>query len=234
MIDLSPTGLPPKTHNNPPTPMEVCASDHDAAISEAQNWGDGETVDSVAQMDAVDAIIKDLKTYRSALKLAVEDYRRPFMDANTAAMATAKVYTDDADLLQKTLVAVVAPFKAKLEAERQAERQAAWEAARQAEREAEALAAKANAANIEEAREIAAAKQAAMDSKNAASAAQKNNVKGMRKVTKHEVCDMRALVNFIAANHKDEMAEFATEFARQNHSNIPDAIVRTWVEKEAF
>ena len=51
-------------HNNPPTPMEVCASDHDAAISEAQNWGDGDLVADEAQMNAVDAIIKDLKTYR--------------------------------------------------------------------------------------------------------------------------------------------------------------------------
>lgn len=77
-------------------------------------------------------------------------------------------------------------------------------------------------------------KQEALEAQKAASAAQKDTVKGMRKVDKHEICDMRELVNFIAKNHKEEMAEFATEFARRNHKNIPDDVVRSWTEKEAF
>jgi len=221
-------------HNAAPVPMELVASEHDAAISEAQNWADGEVVETEAQMKAVDAIIKDIKSYRSALSKAVTEHTQPAHIIWKAAVAEGKVYTEDADRMQATLVAAVAPFKAKLAAIKEQERQAAWEAAQEAERVVRDAERKANAANIEDARAIAEAKAAAMDAKIAASVAQKDTVKGMRTVTRHEVCDMRALVNHIAANDKAAMAEFATEYARKNHKQIPDAIVRTWTEKESF
>lgn len=228
------TDLAPQGHNNPPSPMEVCASEHDDMISEGMNWADGEAVTDEPSMLAVDAIIKGVKSYRSALVKAGKDHTAPLHDVWKAAVADVKVYTEDADRLQAALVSVVAPFKAKLAAQKEAERQAAWQAARDAERAAEALAAKANAANIEDARAADAARHAALEAKKAASAAQKDTVKGMRTVTKHEVCDMRGLVNWIATNDKAAMAVFATEYARKKHADIPDAIVRTWTEKESF
>lgn len=221
-------------HNQPPTPMEICASEHDAAISEAQNWGDGVLVESEDQMKAVDQVIKGLKTYRTALNKAGKEYTQPAHEIWKGRVSEVKVYTDDADLLQKAMVALVAPFKAKLAAEKEAERQAAWEAARQAEREAAEIAARANAANIEQTREAEDAKAVAMEAKKLASAAQKDKVKGLRTVTRHEILSMRDLVNWIATNDKAAMAEFAMEYARKTHPEIPDAIVRTWTEKEAF
>ena len=229
MNDLAPQG-----HNNPPSPMEVCASEHDDTISEGLNWADGEAVTDEPSMLAVDAIIKGVKSYRSALVKAGKDHTAPLHDVWKAAVADVKVYTEDADRLQAALVSVVAPFKAKLAAQKEAARQAAWEAARQAEREAEALAAKANAANIEDARAADAARHAALEAKKAASAAQKDTVKGMRKATNYEVMTLRGLVNWAATNKKAEMEVFAREIARKFHAEIPDEIVRTWTEKEAY
>ena len=199
MNDLAPQG-----HNNPPSPMEVCASEHDDTISEGLNWADGEAVTDEPSMLAVDAIIKGVKSYRSALVKAGKDHTAPLHDVWKAAVADVKVYTEDADRLQAALVSVVAPFKAKLAAQKEAERAAD------------------------------AARHAALEAKQAASAAQKDTVKGMRKATNYEVMTLRGLVNWAATNKKAEMEVFAREIARKFHAEIPDEIVRTWTEREAY
>lgn len=232
MNDLTPiAGI---GHNGGPDPIEAVIAQWDDVITEAQNWTDGEPVTDEAGMKAVDELIKGFKTYRADLAKAGKERTEPLHKAWKAEVAAVKVYTDDADRIQAALVATVAPFKAKLVAQKEAERRAAWEAAQAAEREAEAKARAADASNLEAQREAAAAQQAAMDAKKAASAAQKDTVKGMRTVTHHEVCDMRQLVNWIATNDKDAMADFARAYAAKHNSNIPDAIVRTWQTREAF
>ena len=221
-------------HNNPPDPMEAVAAQYDDIISEATNWTDGSPVTTEAQMLSVDALIKGCKTYRADLAKAGKLCTEPLHTAWKASVAAVKVYTDDADRIQAALVASVGPFKASLAAEKEAARRAAWQTAQDAERAAEELARAADASNLDAQRAADAARNAALDAKKAASAAQKDTVKGLRTVTHHEVCDMRALVNWIATNDKDAMAEFARAYAAKNHSNMPDAIVRTWTTKEAF
>jgi hypothetical protein len=220
--------------NSPPDPIEVVTAQYDDIISEAQNWSDGESVTDEAQMNAVDELIKGFKTYRADLTKAAKERTDPLHKAWKAEVAAVKVYTDDADLLQGTLVAAVAPFKAKLAAEKETARKAAWQAAQDAEREANAKAAAADTANIEAQREAAQAQSAAMEARKAASAAQKDTVKGMRTVHYHDIADMRALVNWIATNDKPAMAAFAEAYAARNHMDIPDAVVRSWATKEAF
>ena len=220
--------------NSPPDPIEVVTAQYDDIISEAQNWSDGESVTDEAQMNAVDELIKGFKTYRADLTKAAKERTDPLHKAWKAEVAAVKVYTDDADLLQGTLVAAVAPFKAKLAAEKEAARKAAWQAAQDAEREANAKAAAADTANIEAQREAAQAQAAAMEARKTASAAQKDTVKGMRTVHYHDIADMRALVNWIATNDKPAMAAFAEAYAARNHKDIPDAVVRSWTAKEAF
>ena len=221
-------------HNNPPDPMEAVAAQYDDIISEATNWTDGSPVTTEAQMLSVDALIKGCKTYRADLAKAGKLCTEPLHTAWKASVAAVKVYTDDADRIQAALVASVGPFKSSLAAEKEAARRAAWQTAQDAERAAEELARAADASNLDAQRAADAARNAALDAKKAASAAQKDTVKGLRTVTHHEVCDMRALVNWIATNDKDAMAEFARAYAAKNHSNMPDAIVRTWTTKEAF
>jgi len=220
--------------NSPPDPIEVLTAQYDDIISEAQNWSDGESVTDEAQMNAVDELIKRFKTYRADLTKAAKERTDPLHQAWKSEVAAVRVYTDDADLLQRTLVAAVAPFKAKLAAEKEAARKAAWQAAQDAEREANAKAAAADTANIEAQREAAQAQAAAMEARKTASAAQKDTVKGMRTVHYHDIADMRALVNWIATNDKPAMAAFAEAYAARNHKDIPDAVVRSWTAKEAF
>ena len=220
--------------NSPPDPIEVLTAQYDDIISEAQNWSDGESVTDEAQMNAVDELIKGFKTYRADLTKAAKERTDPLHQAWKSEVAAVRVYTDDADLLQRTLVAAVAPFKAKLAAEKEAARKAAWQAAQDAEREANAKAAAADTANIEAQREVAQAQAAAMEARKTASAAQKDTVKGMRTVHYHDIADMRALVNWIATNDKPAMAAFAEAYAARNHKDIPDAVVRSWTAKEAF
>ena len=220
--------------NSPPDPIEVLTAQYDDIISEAQNWSDGESVTDEAQMNAVDELIKRFKTYRADLTQAAKERTDPLHKAWKSEVAAVKIYTDDADLLQRTLVAAVAPFKAKLAAEKEAARKAAWQAAQDAEREANAKAAAADTANIEAQREAAQAQAAAMEARKTASAAQKDTVKGMRTVHYHDIADMRALVNWIATNDKPAMAAFAEAYAARNHKDIPDAVVRSWTAKEAF
>jgi hypothetical protein len=220
--------------NSPPDPIEVVTAQYDDIISEAQNWSDGESVTDEAQMNAVDELIRGFKTYRADLTKAAKERTDPLHKAWKSEVAAVKVYTDDADLLQRTLVAAVAPFKAKLAAEKEAARKAAWQAAQDAEREANAKAAAADTANIEAQREAAQAQAAAMEARKTASAAQKDTVKGMRTVHYHDIADMRALVNWIATNDKPAMAAFAEAYAARNHKDIPDAVVRSWTAKEAF
>lgn len=223
-------------HNQGPAmdPIEAVVSEYDAILTEAQNWTDGEPVTDEAGMKAVDDILKEFKSYKTALGKAGKERTDPLHKAWKAEVAAVKVYTDDADRIQKALVAVVAPFKEKLAAEKREAERKAWEEAEKARREAEEKAAMANVADLEAQREAAEAKQAAIDAEKLAQASRKDTVKGMRTVTHHEITDMRALVNWIAKNDKDAMADFATEYARKAHKSKSMDGVRVWETKEAF
>lgn len=220
--------------NNPPSPIEEVMSQYDGIITEAQNWADGEPVTDEAGMKAVDAVLKDFKTYKSALTKAGKEQTGPLHKAWKDEVASVKVYTDDADMLQKALVATVSPFKEKLAAEKREAERKAWEEAEKARKEAEAKIAEANAADIDAQREAKEAKEAAIAAEKAAKSASKEKPKGMRTVTHYEVTDMRALVNFIAKTDKDAMAEFATEYARRNHKSKAMDGVKVWTTKEAY
>lgn len=223
-------------HNQGPEldPIEAVIAEHDDILTEAQNWTDGEPVTDEASMNAVDQILKDFKAYKSALAKAGKERTDPLHKAWKAEVASVKVYTDDADRIQAALVAVVAPFKEKLAAEKRAAEQAAWEAAQKAKREADEKAAAANKADLDAQRELAEARQAAIDAEKAAQRSSKDGVKGMRKVTHWEITDMRDVVNWIARNDKEAMADFATEYARRNHKVKTITGVRVWETKEAF
>lgn len=230
MNDLSPIG-----HNNPPSPIEAVQSAHDDVLSEAQHWADGKPVETEAQMLAVDAVLKGVKTYRTALTNAAKEQTDPLHKAWKAEVAAVKIHTDDADRLQAALVAVVSPIKKQLadekaEADRVAQ-QAAWEASRKAREAIE----RANVANIDEQRAAAAAQAESEIAQAKANAARKDTVKGMRTVTRYEVTDHRALLHWIAANRRDDLTAFLDEWARKNHKDNRNADGLTVTEtREAF
>ncbi len=220
-------------HNNPPDPIDECIAPYADVIAESESWADGEPVETEDQMNAVDALIKSLRGYRSDLAKAQKSATAPLHDAWKAEIARWKPTVDDAKRLQDALTAVVAPFKAKLAAEKEAAKRAAFEEAERKRKEAEAAAAKINAADIEAQREAGRLAQEAQDAKEAATKALKDTVKGMRTFRRPEIKDMGKVVNWIARHDKTAMADFATEYVRKNFEAGIDG-VEIITGKEAY
>lgn len=223
-------------HNNPPSVQALVLEPFADAIAEAQNWLDGEPVQSEAQMNAVDELIKQVRKAKTTLEAARKKAVAPLNDAVKAENAAWKAVQEPIEITLTALVEIVKDFKAKIAAEKAAAAQAEAEAARQAEQAAIEAARAAHGSGDAEKHKAAmeaekVAKAAKREASKADSAAQ---VKGMRTVTKHEIEDMGALINWIAKNDRAALIEFATEYARRHHTLKPMDGVRVWKEKEAY
>lgn len=222
-------------HNMPPDALDEAIAPFGDAISEAENWLDGEPVQNEAQMKAVDALLRDVKAAKKAVTEAEESEAKPIYDQWKATKARFAPTLEDLDRMAKGLVSLVDGFKRKLAAEKaEAARKAQEEMWRKA-REAEAAARAANAGDIE-AQRAAAAKQAEFDAAEAAAREAANDkVKGLRTVTRYEITDHKALLNYIARHVRDDLTAFIEEWARKHHKEFPVADgLRVWTEKEAF
>ena len=229
------TELAPRTHNNPPDPIDEIISTYDDSRSEAENWLDGSPVENEAQMKAVDDLRKDMRRMRLDLERGQKSAAAPLYDVYKAELARWKPTIEDAKRIEGGLVAAVDVFKRKLAEEKREAERLAWESANKARQEAEAKAAAANAADIEAQREAAAAKEAAMEAERMAQAARKDQVKGMRKAVKYEITSHRELLHWIAQNDKDAMTAFIEEWARKNHKENRSADgLRVWDAQEAY
>lgn len=224
----------PMGHNTPPTPMEEVADEFDAVISEAANWTDGEPVTTEDGLKALDVVIKEFKSYKSALVKAGKEHTTPPHTAWKACVAQVKVYTDDADVVQSALVATGADYRQKLVAEKEAIKRAAYEEANRLEREANAKLEAANAASLEEQREAQAAIDRANEAKQAAQDASRDKVKGLRKTTHFEIEDIQKALNHIATNDKPALAAFVEGYVQKHHKTTTIAGVNVWETKEAF
>ena len=226
---------PDRLHNNPPDPIDEISAAFEDERQEAENWLDGSPVETEAQMNAVDDLRKAMRRWRLDLERGQKSAAAPLHDIWKAELALWKPTIDDAKRYETGLVAAVDAFKRKLAEEKREAERLAWEAANKARQEAEAKAAAANAADIEAQREAAAAKEAAMESERMAQAARKDQVKGMRSVTKYEITDYRALLHWVAKNDRDAITAFLDEYARKEHKAAVNADgLRVWIEKEAF
>jgi len=131
-------------------------------------------------------------------------------------------------------VSLLDGFKRKLAAEKaEAERKARAEAERQ-RREAEEKAREAAKGDIEAQREAAAAQRAAEEAQKAAAAVSKEQVKGLRKVTRYEITDHKDALHDIARHDREAITAFIEEYVRRNHKARPIAGVRVWEDREAF
>lgn len=222
-------------HNNPPDPIETITAAFEDARTEAEAWLDGKAVETEGQMKAVDELRGSMRQWRLGLERGQKDATAPLHDAWKREGERWKPTIEDAKMIEAGLVALVDGFKRKLAAEKEAARKAAWEAAENARREAEAKIAAANVADIDAQREAKAAMDAADLARAQASAAQKDTVKGMRTVTKYEVTDHRALLNWIAKNDRAAITAFIDAWASKNHKENQAAEgLRVWQDKEAF
>lgn len=231
MNNLAPAGI---GHNQAPDPIEEVLAQYGGTIEHAQDWADGEPVTDEAGMKAVDTVLKEFKTYKTALTKAGKERTDPLHKAWKAEVAAVKVYADDADLLQKALVAIVAPFKAKIAAEAKEAERKAWEETNRLRREAEQAAAQAKAGDIDAQREAVEANRLAIEADKLARSTAKAAPKGMRDVTKYELTDHKAALHWIAVNDRDAMTAFIEDYVRRNHKGPAINGVKVWTEKEAF
>ena len=226
--------LPPRTHNNPPDPLDEALALDPEALELSEGMLTGLPVENVQQMNAADALAKRLKAIKKAVTEAKEAESKPLHDAWKAALARYKPTEEDLDRQIKGCAALVDGFKRKLAAEKaEAERKAQAEA-NAARRAAEAAARQASAGDIEAQRAAAAAKLEADIATARATAASKDTVRGLRLTTLHAVDDHRALLNWIAVNRRDDITAFIDDWARRNHREFPHASgLRVWQEKVA-
>jgi hypothetical protein len=222
-------------HNLPPDPIDEALAPFGDTITEAEAWLDGQKVETEAQMKAADVLLKGIKTARKAVDDARDVATKPLHDAWKGEVARWKPTQDDLDRLAKGLAALVNDFKVALAAQKEAARKEAERLAWEETRKAQEAARLADASNIEATRAAAAAIEAAEAAQKAAQAAAKDTVKGLRTVTKYEITDHRALLNFIAKNARDDVTAFIEEWARKNHKQFTGADgLHVWTEKEAF
>lgn len=224
-----------RRHNNPPDPIDAALAPFGDAISEAENWLDGSPVENEGQMKAVDDLLRSIKAAKKAVTEAEESEAKPIYDQWKAAKARFAPTITDLDRIAKGLVAIVDAFKRRLAAEKaEAERKARAEAEAKMRAAAEAARA-ADAGNIEAQRAAAAAQAEAEAAAEAAAEASKDTVKGLRKVTRYEVTDHRALLHWIAANRRDDLTAFIDDWARRHHRECAGADgLSVWQEREAF
>lgn len=218
--------------NNPPDPIDEALAPFGDVISEAEQWLDGSTVETEAQMKAADELIKGVKAARKAVDTARDAVTKPLHEAWKTEVARWKPTQDDLDRIVAGLVAAVDGFKRKLAAAKaEAERLAREEAAAKlaAAQEAHRLA---DATDIEAQRAAAEAEREAEAARIRAAQASKDTVKGLRTFDVTEVLDHRALINWLAVNRKDDLREWMNEYARQNKLNIP-GVVETRKERRA-
>lgn len=222
-------------HNNPPDPIDEALAPFDATREEAESWLDGKPVENEGQMKAVDALIKDMKAAKKAVETAEESAAKPIYDAWKAEKARFAPTLTDLDRIVKGLVAIVDGFKRKLAAEKAEAAKLAEKVAWEKTRAAQDAARLADATNIDAMRAAASAADDAEAAQKAAMAASKDTVKGLRSVTKYEVTDHRALLNYIAKNVREDVTAFIDEWARKHHKEFPNADgLKVWIEKEAF
>ena len=224
--------------NAPPDPIDEITRPWESSRVEAENWTDGTAVENEAQMKCVDALRSDMRKWRLALEAGQKSATAPLYDAYKREGARWNPTIEDAKRIEGCLVAAVDAFKRKLQAERdEVERRARAEANRKM-REAEEAAREAAASDLEAQRAAAEAKRAADDAiaqAKAAAEATAAAAKGTRKVTRYEIADHKALLNWIAKNRRDDLTAFIDEWARKNHKPDPGADgLRVWDDREAF
>lgn len=220
--------------NNPPDPIDEALAPYADEIAEAENWLDGEPVQNAEQMDAVDELLKAIKSASKDVGAARDEATKPLHAVWKEEVARWKPTIDDLERLKKGLAAAGNDFKKRLAMQKERERAAAMAEARRKEEEAKRAAETAAASDIEAQRVVAAKLEEAKEAQQAATDAKRDTVKGLRTKYLYDITDLGAVVNWIARHDKAAMGHFAAEYVRQHYRKGPIAGVHTWEDKEAF
>lgn len=220
--------------NRPPDPIDTALEPYADILLEVENWLDGAEVENDGQLDATDALLKELKAARKAVDTARDEYTKPLHEVWKAEVARWKPTQDDLDRQVKCLVAAQSPYKLKLAAEKEAARIKAQAEADEKARIAREAHMAANSASIEEQRKADELLKEAEKASRAASKAGKDTVKGMRTVQVYEITDLKAALHDIARKDKDAMTDFIVAYVERNFKLRPIDGVTVTSRKEAF
>ena len=220
--------------NNPPDPIDEALAPHGDTIDEAQNWLDGEPIENDEQLKATDKLLKALKLALKDVNAARDATTKPLHEVWKAEVARWKPTQEDLDRMIKGIIAAQDPYKKMLAAKKEEERREAWKAAEAAREAAERAAMQANASDIEAQREAAEMAAQAQAAKEAASVKQKDTVKGMRTVHKHQIDDYRSALHWIVKHDRDATTAFIEAYVAKHHRDAQIDGVTSWQEKEAF
>lgn len=202
-------------HNNPPSAQDELKALYADAISEAENWCDGERVQNDGQMRDVDKLIASIKDAERTAKAHKEGEFRPHKDAADAVIAAWKPLLDDLDRIKKSLLSIVGNYKTE-KARKVAEEQRRLEAEAEArKREAEAAQRDVDMGDVNQRREADAIAFEAREAERAAQAAKKDKPTGLRTFTVPHIVDRRACINWIAVNDKTALSEFMDDYVKR-------------------
>ena len=230
MNDMTPASI---GHNRPPDPIDEALAPYGDYITEAEAWLDGTPVETEDQMKAVDAIIKQIRSAKVAVDKAKKAATAPLYDVWKAEGERWKPTEDDIARRLKGLVGVVDGFKLKLAEAKDEAKRKAYAEARAKEREAEEAARQADPTDYEAATRAADLKAAAMEAQKAATAANKDTVKGLRTVTETVVIDAVGLARLLWAQDREEQLAFQADRARILKLDVP-GIVEQQKKKVAY
>ena len=211
--------------NNPPDPIDEALAPYADAIAEAENYLDGEPVQTEAQMKAVDALIKDIRSAKTDLAKAKKSATAPFHDIWKNEIARWKPTEDDVERRLKGLAAVVDPFKRQLAEKKEAAKRAAYAEARAKEKAAEEAVRTASASDYEATTEAARLQSEAIEAKKAAAAANKDTVKGLRTVTKWNIGHQESDASFNIFNSVLGVNAFRVDSATNDISMTSDVSI---------
>lgn len=222
-------------HNKPPrkTPIEKLDERIDALGAEVDHWLDGQRVENVGQMEAVDDLVEQVKDLKKVVEAAKEKKYRPVkvkLDGITEEFAPRIKRVED---WRKGLLAIVGPFKT---AEK--ERRAAEAAAKKREAEEQMQAAKIDAENAdygnrEERKRADDALAAARAAEREAQAAARENriVGGTTTRSRPVIVDYKAVLNHIRVTDEKSLIDFCDRWVSAKfHSgarDIPGVEVKT-------
>lgn len=227
--------LPPRNHNNPPDPIDEAVAPFSDAIAESDNWLDGSEVESLGQMEAVDALAKQVLAARGAVDKARDTYTKPLHEAWKAEVARWKPTQDDLEARQKGLAKISNAFKLREKDKRDAEQAEADRIAKEAARAAHEAAMALDEANIESVHEAARAtreaEEAAKQLRQATSAA--GEIKRLRTVTETVVVDQFALAKWLWLNDNAALLQWQADRAKSLGLDIP-GVVEKRSRKEAY
>ena len=220
--------------NNPPDPIDEALAPHGDTIDEVQNWLDGEAIENDEQLKATDKLLKALKLALKDVNAARDAETKPLHEVWKAEVSRWKPTQEDLDRMIRGIIAAQDPYKKMLAAKKEEERREAWKAAEAAREAAERAAMEASASDIEAQREAAQMAAQAQSAKEAASAKQKDTVKGMRTVHKHAIDDHRAALHWIVKHDRDATTAFIEAYVAKHHREAQIDGVTSWQEKAAF